>query len=282
MLTQQPSHDTVHSSLLFMKTVVITGSTRGLGFGLAQRFLERGCNVVINGTRQERVDEALGRLSAFAGRVHGVSGDVSSASDVERLYREAEERFLAVDIWINNAGIGQPPVKAWALDSSLQDRIAGVNLMGVVHGTVVPFRAMKSRRSGMIFTMEGHGSNGRIVDGMAMYGASKSAATYYTKAFAYEAKGSGVSIGLLQPGMVVTDLLMETLSGDDPENAKRREIYNLLADDVGTVSAFLADGVLAARGPSPSVVWLTPRKAMFRLLFGRFMKRDVFGTAVES
>ncbi|NTU94292.1 MAG: SDR family oxidoreductase [Chlorobiaceae bacterium] len=260
-----------------MKTVVITGSTRGLGLGLAERFLEKGCNVVVNGTRQDSVDRALGRLSAFGGRVHGVAGDVSSKPDVERLYHEAERRFSTVDIWVNNAGIGQPLQKAWELEDGLPERLVGVNLMGVVHGTMVPFRQMQARKSGMIFTMEGHGSNGGIVDGMAMYGTTKSAATYFTKAFAHEARSSGVTIGRLLPGMVVTDLLMETIAGDDPGNARRREIYNLLADDVETVSAFLVDGMLAAKGPSPRIEWLTRSKAISRMLWGRFRKRNVFG-----
>lgn len=259
-----------------MKTVVITGSTRGLGFGLAKRFLEKGCNVVLNGTRQESLDRAMSGLREFSGRVAGVVADSSSEADVERLYREAECRFSRVDIWINNAGLGQPPVKAWMLESGLPERIAGVNIMGVVHGTVVPFRAMSARGSGMIFNMEGHGSDGGIVDGMSLYGMTKSAATYFTKAFAHEARGSGVVIGRLQPGMVVTDLLMETLDGNDPESAKRRKIYNLLADHVDTVSAFLADGVLSATGPAPRIVWLSRSKVLFRLLTGTFRKRDVF------
>ena len=262
-----------------MKHVVITGSTRGLGFGLARRFLEKGCNVVVNGTGQGSVDRALAQLSAFAGRVHGVVAEVSSEADVEQLYREAETRFGPVDIWVNNAGIGHPMLKLWELPTERLERVAAVNLMGVVHGTIIPFRAMKARGSGMIFTMEGHGSNGGILDGMSMYGTTKSAATYFTKAFAHEARGSGVSIGRLMPGMVVTDMLMETVSGNDPENAKRRKIYNLLADDVDTVSSFLVEGMLAASGASPRIEWLTRRKAMFRMLFGAFRKRDFFSTS---
>ncbi len=262
-----------------MKTVVITGSTRGLGFGLARRFLEKGCSVVVNGTRQGSVDRALSELSTFAGRVHGVVGDAASEPDVERLYREAGQRFGPVDIWVNNAGIGQPMARAWEIESGRLEQIVAVNLLGVVHGTIVPFRAMKARRSGMIFTMEGHGSNGRIVDCMAIYGTTKSAATYFTKAFAHEARGSGVTIGRLLPGIVVTDMLFETVSGNDPENARRRKFYNLLADDVDTVSAFLVDGMLAAQGPSPRIEWLTRRKAMLRMLFGSFRKRDFFAGA---
>ncbi len=259
-----------------MKHVVITGSTRGIGFGLAGRFLEKGCRVVVNGTTPEGVERAVKELSAFVGRVHGVVAEISSEAGIERLWQEAEARFGPVDIWVNNAGIGHPMLKLWELPAERLERVAAVNLMGVVHGTAIPFRAMTGRGSGKIFTMEGHGSNGGIIDGMSMYGTTKCAATYFTKAFAHEARDSGVSIGRLLPGMVVTDMLMETVSGDDPENAKRRRIYNLLADDVATVSSFLVDGMLAASGPAPRIEWLTRRKAIFRMLFGAFRKRDFF------
>lgn len=259
-----------------MQHVVITGSTRGLGFGLAERFLAKGCRVVVNGTTTDGVERALLKLSAFSGRVHGVVAEVSSRPEVERLLREAEGRFGPVDIWVNNAGIGHPVAKVWEIDAGRLEQVAAVNIMGVVHGTIVPFRAMQARGSGMIFTMEGHGSKGGIVDGLAMYGASKSAATYFTRSMAHEAKGSGVAIGRLMPGMVVTDMLMETLAGDDPENARRRKIYNLLADDVATVSDFLVDGIMSASGPAPRVEWLTRRKALFRMLAGPFRRRDLF------
>jgi NAD(P)-dependent dehydrogenase (short-subunit alcohol dehydrogenase family) len=259
-----------------MKTIVITGSTRGLGLGLARTFLDKGCNVVINGSGETSVGRALDTLSPYGSRVHGVVADVSSRSDVERLCIEAEKRFGHVDVWVNNAGLGQPLRKAWELDEEEISRIAGVNVMGVVHGTIVPFRAMQPRSSGKIFNMEGHGSKGAILDRMTIYGTTKSAATYFTKSFAHEAKGSGITVGCLLPGMVVTDLLFDTVRDDSPESRRRKMIYNMLADDVDTVSAFLVDRMLAATGSFSRIEWLTRRKAMFRMLFGKFRKRDFF------
>ncbi|HWR01615.1 MAG TPA: SDR family NAD(P)-dependent oxidoreductase [Chlorobaculum sp.] len=259
-----------------MKTVVITGSTRGIGLGLARRFLDKGFNVVINGSGQASVERALNDLASCGERVLGVVADVSSRKDVQRLYDEAEKRFRQVDIWVNNAGISQPLQKVWELDEQFVDKIVDINIKGVVHGTAVPFQAMKSRGSGKIFTMEGHGSKGAILDRMTIYGTTKSAVTYFTKSFAHEARGSGITIGCLIPGMVVTDLLFETVRDDTAESRKRKMIYNMLADDVETVSAFLVEGMLAARDGFTRIEWLTRRKAMFRLLFGKFRKRDFF------
>jgi NAD(P)-dependent dehydrogenase (short-subunit alcohol dehydrogenase family) len=259
-----------------MNTIVITGSTRGLGLGLARHFLDKGCNVVINGSGEASVGKALDALSSYGSRVHGVAADVSSRSDVERLNREAEKLFHQVDIWVNNAGLGQELRKAWELGEEDISRIAGVNIMGVVHGTIVPFMAMKSRGSGKIFTMEGHGSKGSVIDRMTVYGMTKSAATYFTKSFALEAKGSGVTVGCLLPGMVVTDLLFDTVRDDTPESRRRKALYNMLADDVDTVSAFLVDRMLSATGSFTRIEWLTRQKALSRLLFGKFRKRDFF------
>jgi NAD(P)-dependent dehydrogenase (short-subunit alcohol dehydrogenase family) len=259
-----------------MNTVVITGSTRGLGLGLARHFLDKGCNVVVNGSSEASVGRALDALSKYGARVHGVVADVSSRNDVERLCREAGMRFRQVDIWVNNAGLGQSLRKAWELGEEEVSRIAGVNIMGVVHGTIVPFLAMQPRGKGKIFTMEGHGSKGAIIDRMTIYGTTKSAATYFTKSFAHEAKGSGITLGCLLPGMVVTDLLFDTVRDDTPESRRRKMFYNMLADDVDTVSAFLVDRMLSASGSFTRIEWLTRQKAMFRLLFGKFRKRDFF------
>jgi NAD(P)-dependent dehydrogenase (short-subunit alcohol dehydrogenase family) len=259
-----------------MKTIVITGSTRGIGLGLARQFLSVGCNVVLNGTTNLSVGRALAELSSYGERVHGVAADVSSRVDVERLHDEAAKRFGAVDIWVNNAGISHSHRKLWEIDDGTVRQVVGINILGVYNGTVVPFMAMQRRGSGKIFSMEGHGSNGFIIDGMSLYGTTKSAVHYFIKAFSHEAKGSGITIGALSPGMVVTDLLLDTVREESPETRKRKQLFNMLADDVETVSKFLVSGMLAAKGSSVRIQWLTRRKALFRLLFGRFRNRDFF------
>ena len=81
-----------------MKSVVITGSTRGIGFGLAFRFLERGLNVVINGTSEESVHSALEKLSAFKEQTLGVEGKTNDRVSMERLFDKASEHFGNVDV----------------------------------------------------------------------------------------------------------------------------------------------------------------------------------------
>jgi NAD(P)-dependent dehydrogenase (short-subunit alcohol dehydrogenase family) len=124
--------------------------------------------------------------------------------------------------------------------------------------------------------MEGLGSDGFILDGMSMYGTSKCAMSYFTRAFAMEAKGSGITIGTLSPGMVVTDLLLETVSEDSPESRKKKKFYTVMADETGTVTSFLAEKILRSSAPYERIQWLTRRKALFRILFGRFRNTSFF------
>ena len=90
-----------------MKIIVITGSTRGIGFGLADSFLSLGCAVCINGRTQTGVDLALDELKVkhTGDRVLGIPCDISQYDQVKSLWDRAKENFGKIDIWINNAGV---------------------------------------------------------------------------------------------------------------------------------------------------------------------------------
>ncbi len=260
-----------------MKSIVITGSTRGIGLGLARAFLLRGHRVTINGSRHERLDEALQSLAGFGARVHGVEGSVADRSAMEKLFQEASQRFGAVDIWVNNAGIGHSRRMLWELDDREIQKVIDVNLLGIINGTVAAYSGMSGQGFGNIFNMEGLGSEGFIKEGLSVYGTSKSALHYFTKAFATEAKGGSVKIGVLSPGMVITDMLFETVAGaPDPEGEKR--FFNKVADDVETVSARLAEGMLASKRQYDCIKCLTKRKMIFRMLFGSLRRKDFFSS----
>lgn len=90
-----------------IRTVVITGSTRGIGIGLAAQFLKRGHNVVLSGRRQDTVENSIAALTAnrYAGRCIGIACDVVNIAQVESLWRQGAKVLGRIDIWINNAGI---------------------------------------------------------------------------------------------------------------------------------------------------------------------------------
>ena len=87
--------------------------------------------------------------------------------------------------------------------------------------------------------MEGFGSDGMIRDKMTLYGTTKRAVRYFTQSMAKEASTSPVKIGTLSSGMVVTDFLLNSLKSNSKEADKAKEIFNILADHVDTVTPFL-------------------------------------------
>lgn len=260
------------------RVVVVTGSTRGIGLGLAREFLKRGCKVVVSGRSQGSVDSALAELAPLAGgdRVTGKPAEVSRYEDHEALWQHAVDTFGRVDIWINNAGISLPRKPFAETPPADLDKIVGINLLGLIYGTQVALKGMTEAGGGAIWNMEGYGSDGMTSPGLAPYGSTKRAETYFTDALAKEQEGKAVRVNHLSPGIVVTDLLVGDYA-DDPEGwAKSKKVLNILGDKVETVTPFLADGVLSSTKNGDRVAWLTKGKAARRFATAAFNKRDIF------
>jgi len=258
------------------KTIVITGSTKGIGFGLAEEFLKRGHNVVISGRKQDVLDKAVATLSAKYKTVAGCLCDVTKYEDHEKLFAFAKEKFGRVDIWINNAGISLPRHMLWEQSKNNHDNIIAANLISAIYGSQVAVKGMLAQGGGYVFNMEGHGSNGRIVPGMTVYGATKSGLTYFTKSLAEETKATPVKVCLLSPGMVDTDLLMVDYQDAPEKFEKAKRILNILVDKVETVTPYLVEKILAEPKHGTKIAWLTTSKIIFRFATARFIKRNIF------
>ncbi|MFC6879293.1 MULTISPECIES: SDR family oxidoreductase [Actinomadura] len=257
-----------------MTAVVITGGTRGIGFGLARAFLDRGCRVAICGRTRASVDGALAALDAGE-RAIGRPCEMSDRDQVRALWDTAAEAFGRLDHWINNAGVSTSRKPLWNLPSEQLDAVVGANLLGVLHGSAVAVAGMRAQGGGTLWNVEGLGSDGRAVPGLAAYGSTKRAVTYLTRALAKELEGTPVRVAHLSPGMVVTDLLVQDYPPD--ELAKARRVFNILADRVETVTPWLADKVLEGAGNGDRVAWLTRRKAAVRFATAGLRRRDLFG-----
>jgi len=258
------------------KTIVITGSTKGIGYGLAEEILKRGHNVVISGRRQEAVDKAVTVLSTqYIDRVAGCLCDVTNYEDNEKLFTFAKEKYSRVDIWINNAGLSMVRKMFWEQPVDSIKEVVDSNLTGMMYGSRVAIKGMLEQGGGQLYNMEGFGSNGRVADGISVYGSTKRALTYFTESLIAETKGTPVQVCLLSPGIVVTDLLINDYEGmpEQWENAKR--IFNILGDKVETVTPALVEKMLANKD-GKKVEWLTPSKAFFRFLTAAFNKRNIF------
>lgn len=265
------------------QTIVITGSTRGIGKGMAGELLKRGHNVVVSGRTAVAVQQAVAELEPLASgtaRVHGVPCDVAQCEALQTLWDEAISKFGRVDIWINNAGISPARQRAGEMRGEDIRNVQQINLQGMMQGTRIALVGMQAQGGGTIYNMEGYGSNGMMNPGMGLYGASKFALTYFNKALLAETRDSAVKICYLSPGIVLTDLLKRDMGSNDARDiARTRRIYNILADRVETVTPWLVDNILKPQKAGARVAWLTGAKAGRRFFLSLFRKRQLLTDA---
>lgn len=260
------------------KVVVVTGSTRGIGLGLADAFLARDCSVVVNGRAPESVEGAVAHLASKYGRerILGQSGDVTHVDQVQALWDASLAHFGRVDVWINNAGLAHAQSDFWQHDPAEIETVIRTNVIGAMYGARVALAGMLDQGFGALYNMEGLGSDGRQIEGMALYGTTKQALAYLTDALIDQTRSTGLVVGALRPGMVVTDLLTGQRAGGGEDWERARRIFNILADRVETVTPWLADRVLANRRTGVRIKWLTPWRTIGRFLAAPFRRRDLF------
>lgn len=261
-----------------MRVVVITGSTRGIGYGLADAFLARGCSVTISGRTPAAVEDAVSRLADRhqASRILGQACDVREFDQVQALWDTSTQHFGHVDIWINNAGVAHGQTDFWDHTPAKIRSVVETNMTGAMYGAKVALRGMLDQGHGSFYNMEGLGSDGRQVEGLGLYGTTKHGLAYLTDALIEDTKGSGLVVGALQPGMVTTDLLTGQYEGRPEEWERARKVFDLLADRVETVAPWMVDKVLANTRTGVRFKWLTPWRLAGRFLSAPFRKRDVF------
>jgi NAD(P)-dependent dehydrogenase (short-subunit alcohol dehydrogenase family) len=259
-----------------MKTIVITGSTRGIGFGLAEAFLQRNCQVVISGrTDVETAAAALARAHG-AERITGRTCDVTIYEQVQSLWDAAVERFGMVDIWINNAGQANTLTPFWELPPEKMRAVVDTNITGAMYGTRVALQGMLQQGHGALYNMEGFGSRGkRVQPGLALYGATKAALAFLDRSLVEELKGKPVLAGSILPGMVLTDLLLDQRSGNPADWERSKRVFNILADRVEDIAPWIADRVLANRKHGAHIAWLTGAKVMGRFLLAPITRRKL-------
>ncbi len=258
-----------------MARVVITGSTRGLGFALANSFLETGDDVTISGRNRKHLDEAMFRLSKYGEHVHSTVCDVKEWGDLFRLWSDASEKWGQIDIWINNAGINQPYENLWDIAPEAVENIFKTNLMATIYASQIVMQEMIKQGFGAIYNVEGFGSNGMQRKGLNLYGTTKRALTYFTDALAKEARNTQVRIGILSPGMMVTDFLKDG-EGNILAREETVKIFNILGDKPETVAKFLVERIKQNPPNGSHIEWLTNTKAAMRFAKSRFIKRNLF------
>lgn len=247
--------------------IIITGSTRGIGLGLAREFLARGHKVVINGRTKEKVDEVVKDLDSTGGEVCGCAGSASEAETHQNLLDLAVKSFGTADMYINNAGIPNPHMPFIEIENEDIKGLIDLNIYGLMVGSRLAANHMLKQGSGKIFNMEGFGSDGRMRENLTLYGTSKRAVSYFSKSFANELKNSPVCIGVIGPGMVRTDLIDQSMKFGSPAEKKQFDkVYRILAEDVEVVTPFLVEGMLKSKKNYDSINYLSGTRLMFKII----------------
>ncbi len=265
-----------------MKTVVITGSARGLGFCMAKLFKQADYNVVISDLNQERLLTAVKEIESLGGKgeVSYKICNVTKSDELQKLIDFCDEKYDGIDVWINNAGVNQPNKAIWELTEKEIDLVFDVDLKGVVIGSKLVMEYMSKKGHGAIYNIEGYGSNDAMMLGLSIYGTSKRGITYFTQALAKEAaeKNTGVIVGRLSPGIMITDFITNALGDGEkielPEKTKK--VYNILGDYPEVVAEFLVREMINNTKNNAHIEWLTNGKAAWRFMTAGFNKRNFF------
>ena len=261
-----------------MKHIVITGSTRGIGHGLAEAFLRLGCSVTVSGRGKEVVEKkaASFRSEYDSECVLGLACNVTDPVQVQDLWDQSVKRFGKVDIWINNAGLSGEQGLVWELSHKDAQIPIQTNILGTIYGAQVAMHGMLTQGFGAIYNMEGMGSDGRKHTGLTLYGTSKYAIHYFTESLAMEVKNTPIIIGALRPGMVITDMIMNRYKDRPEEWEHAKKIFNIIADRVENVSPWLAIKILKNQKNNAILAYSSSWKLLWRFASQAFVIRNVF------
>jgi len=198
------------------KTALVTGSSRGLGAGIALALAEAGANVALHGS--QRVPEAAQKCVAETGaRTVALAADVSDEAARVRLIDEVLSAFGAIDILVNNAGtIRRGPVAEHSLED--WNAVLATNLTSVFRLTQLAGRHMLAQGSGKVINIASLLTfQGGVL--VPSYAAAKGGVGQLTKAFANEWAAKGVNVNAIAPGYMATDIT-EVLR-NDPERSRQ-------------------------------------------------------------
>lgn len=183
-----------------LKTVLITGASRGIGAATAELFAENGYTVIINYNNSR--EKALALAEKTGGLA--VKADVSSPEETDIMISEITERFGKIDVLVNNAGISLTGLFDLVSDEDSR-RIFDINVFGVLNCTKKVLPHMLKRKYGKIINVSSMwGQTGASCE--VHYSAAKAAVIGFTKALAKEVGPSGINVNCVAPGMIMTDM----------------------------------------------------------------------------
>ena len=202
------------------KTALITGSTSGIGLGIAKAFAAQGANVILNGFGDAKEIEALrGSIAAENGvQVRYDGADLSKQAEIETMIAKALAEFGAIDILVNNAGIQfVAPVDEFPVDK--WNAIIAINLSASFHTVRLALPPMKAKKWGRVINIAS--AHALVASPFkSAYVAAKHGIAGLTKTVALEVAEAGITMNAICPGYVWTPLVQKQI----PDTAKARGI----------------------------------------------------------
>ena len=219
------------------KSVLVTGSSRGLGAAIAVKFAEHGANVILNARHEPT--ELIQQIKDLGVQVWFIQADISSPRDIEEMVHQLDDHQIDVDVLINNAGINRDKLMIGMREKDFDD-VVNTNLIGTFRVTQPLFKRMLKRRTGVIINMASVvGEHGNI--GQANYAASKAGVIGFTKAVAQEGALRGVRCNAIAPGMIASSMTAAIDEKRQKEIKERIPLKRLgTAEEVAQTALFLA------------------------------------------
>lgn len=223
------------------KNVFVTGSTRGIGLGIAKAFAQAGGNIILNG-RGDISSELIQEIEAYGVRCIGVSGDIADFDTAGEMIDNAIEALGPIHILINNAGITNDKL-VMRMTAEDFEKVIRINLTGTFNMTQHVIKKMMKQREGRIINMASvSGLIGNL--GQANYAASKAGVVGFTKSVAREAAARGITCNAIAPGFIATDMT-EVLSA----KVKEQVAENIPLQKFGGVEDVANTALFLARSP---------------------------------
>ncbi|MDQ4053946.1 MAG: SDR family oxidoreductase [Actinomycetota bacterium] len=219
------------------KVAIVTGASRGIGLGIAQRLVAEGAKVTVTARKPEALEEAVAALGG-PDQALGVAGNAGDADHRDEAVARTVETFGSVDLLVNNTGINPVFGPLVELDLDAARKIVDVNAIAALAWVQAAHRAWMGGHGGAVVNVSSV-SGVRPAPGISMYGASKAMLISLTESLAVEL-GPTIRVNAVAPAVVKTRFASALYEGREEEVSARYPLQRLgVPEDIGSVVAFL-------------------------------------------
>jgi NAD(P)-dependent dehydrogenase (short-subunit alcohol dehydrogenase family) len=210
------------------KVALVTGGSKGIGYGIAECLLREGLKVVITGRDRKSLDNAVKKLNKIGdGRVLGITSDVRDFQSQQEAVDKVLAEWGALDVLVANAGIGHFGTIESLSEEAWRETI-DTNLTGVFFSIIASLSALKSSKGYIITIASLAGTN--FFAGGAAYNASKFGLVGFTQAVMLDVRNAGIKVTTIMPGSVATEFSNRQASAADSWKIQPEDIGEMVVD----------------------------------------------------